>query len=69
LYIAIWNLPPQYYLSSVSADELASKLTLFYYEAKPLKSPNKDYNKDTLKGIHAAINRRFSDTANDKTFL
>ncbi|XP_062570216.1 uncharacterized protein LOC134232271 [Saccostrea cucullata] len=63
-------------LSSVSAEELASKLERFYCEARPskAKTPNEEYHKNTLKGIRAAINRRLSDLrrdidiVNDKTF-
>ncbi|XP_061190955.1 uncharacterized protein LOC133199094 [Saccostrea echinata] len=61
-------------LSSVSTKELAAKLNQFYCEARPCKTPNEEYHKNTLKGIRAAINRRLSDLGrdidivNDKSF-
>ncbi|XP_062607734.1 uncharacterized protein LOC134269551 isoform X1 [Saccostrea cucullata] len=61
-------------LSTISTEELVDKLKKFYCEARPCKTPNEEYHKNTLKGIRAAINRRLSDLGrdidivNDKSF-
>ncbi|XP_062606354.1 uncharacterized protein LOC134268177 [Saccostrea cucullata] len=61
-------------LSTIGTEELVDKLKKFYCEARPCKTPNEEYHKNTLKGIRAAINRRLSDLGrdidivNDKSF-